>query len=44
MGKKRKKETENLEAVNCPAKESWTAFAILCVMAFIALIPLLWIF
>ncbi len=44
MRKKQKKETENQEAAYCSAKVSWIAFAILCVMAFIALVPLLWIF
>ena len=44
MGKKQKKEADYQEAAHCSAKVSWTAFAILCVMAFIALVPLLWIF
>lgn len=42
--KKKKSVDESMEQqVNYSAKTSWIAFGILCVMAFIALIPLLWI-
>lgn len=45
MMKKKKTMAEGMEQqVNYSAKVSWAAFGILCVMAFIALIPLLWIF
>lgn len=43
--KKKKTVDESMEQqVNYPAKTSWFAFGILCVMATVALIPLVWIF
>ncbi len=42
--KKRKTVDESIEQqAYCSSKTSWFAFGVLCIMAFIALIPLLWI-
>ena len=43
MGKKKKVDESIEQQAYCSARTSWFAFAVLCVMAFIALIPLLWI-
>ena len=44
MRKKKTVEESMEQQVYCSAKVSWIAFGILCVMAFIVLIPLFWIF
>ena len=44
MAKKKRVDESMEQQAYCSARSSWFAFGLLCVLAFVALIPLFWIF